>query len=173
MPAQPAVRSFRRIRPAVRLATPFRTSSAHRLTGLFLFMAACAFGAENPAATAKAPTVPNSECMDCHEAEFKPRKKGQPSEWIGVMPEVFAKSVHAKLNCVDCHVAITENPHASTLPPAQCATCHQTEATQYATSIHSVSHQMGGIDAASCASCHGTHGILPVKQLDSPVFKQI
>ena len=47
-----------------------------------------------PAAT----TVPNSECLECHEAEFKARKKGQPSEWIGVQPDVFAHSAHGKLN---------------------------------------------------------------------------
>ena len=54
-------------------------------------------------AEAVAAVVPNSECMDCHEAEFKARKKGQPKEWIGVRPELFTKSVHGKLNCVDCH----------------------------------------------------------------------
>ena len=31
-------------------------------------------------AAAKIPAVLNSECMDCHEAEFKPLKKGQPAE---------------------------------------------------------------------------------------------
>jgi len=130
------------------------------------------FGAETPAAPAKpAPGVPNSECMDCHEAEFKPRKKGQAPEWIGVRPEVFAKSVHAKLNCTDCHVSIKETPHDSKLPPAQCASCHASAAAQYATSIHGMSHQMGASDAASCTSCHGTHDIVPVKQADSPVFK--
>jgi cytochrome b subunit of formate dehydrogenase len=109
--------------------------------------------------------------MDCHEAEFKPRKKGLPPEWIGVKPEVFAKSVHGKLNCVDCHATLTETPHASKLPPAQCVSCHEKETGQYANSIHGMSHQMGASDAASCASCHGTHDMAPVKQADSPVFK--
>jgi hypothetical protein len=38
-------------------------------------------------------------------------------------------------------------------------------------SIHGMSHRMGASDAASCASCHGSHDMVPVKQLDSPVFK--
>ncbi len=134
-------------------------------------MAGFAFGAGTPVAPVKPAAVPNSECLDCHEAEFKPRQKGQAAEWIGVRPEVFAKSVHGKLSCVDCHATITETPHDSKLPAAQCASCHEHETTQYATSIHSVSHQMGGTDSASCTSCHGTHDMLPVKQADSPVFK--
>ena len=123
-----------------------------------------------PAAAAK-PAVPNSDCMDCHEAEFKPRKRGLAPEWIGVRPEPYAKSVHGKLNCVECHTSITEPEHPSKLPPAQCASCHEKATTQYATSIHGMSHKMGASDAASCASCHGTHDMVPVKQMDSPVFK--
>ena len=97
---------------------------------LFLLLAGLACAAENPAAPAKPAPVPNSECLECHEAEFKPRKKGLPAEWIGVKPEGFAKSVHGKLNCVDCHVAIVETPHPSKLPPAQCASCHDRAAGQ-------------------------------------------
>ncbi|MDI1335542.1 MAG: cytochrome c3 family protein [Lacunisphaera sp.] len=117
------------------------------------------------------PAVPNSECMDCHEAEFKARKKDQPKEWVGVRPEVFAKSVHGKLNCVDCHNTLKETPHESKLPPAQCATCHAQPAAQFAASIHGMSQKLGNKQAASCTSCHGAHDIAPVKQGDSPVFK--
>lgn len=136
-----------------------------------LFVSAYAFGAEPLVVPAPPAPVPNRECLDCHEAEFKPRKKGLPDEWIGVQPDAYAKSVHGNLNCVDCHVTLVETPHPSKLPPAQCATCHAKAAEQYANSIHSVSHQLGASDAASCASCHGTHDMVPVKQADSPVFK--
>jgi cytochrome b subunit of formate dehydrogenase len=153
------------------------------LPGWVLMICCAAFAARLPAATpdkaalekeapaAVAPAVPNSECMDCHEAEFKARKKGQPKQWVGVKPEAFAKSVHGKLNCVDCHVAVTETPHPSKLPPPQCASCHKSEVEQYASSIHGVSHKMGDSEAAACSSCHGSHDIIPVKHLDSPVFK--
>lgn len=133
--------------------------------------AAVAPGPAPAAAVAAKPAVANSECMDCHEAEFKPRKKGEPPVWIGVRPEPFAKSVHGKLNCVDCHAGITETPHASKLPPVQCASCHDQAVNQYAASIHGMSHKMGSSEAATCASCHGTHDIVPVKQPDSPVYK--
>ena len=148
--------------PAPRAAAVAPTPAAEKIEGT-------AAKAEPAAATAK--PVANTECMDCHEAEFKPRKKGAAPEWIGVRAEGFAKSVHGKLNCVDCHASIKEVPHDSKLPAAQCASCHANAAAQYATSIHGMSHRMGASDAASCASCHGTHEILPVKQADSPVFK--
>jgi len=141
------------------------------LLACFLFDRVESRGAELVPVEAKKPVVANSECMECHEAEFIPRKKGQPPEWIGVRPELYAKSVHAKLNCVDCHASITDATHPSKLPPAQCATCHEKPVTQYAASIHGMSHKMGASDAASCTSCHGTHDIVPVKQADSPVFK--
>ena len=115
--------------------------------------------------------VPNSECMDCHEAEFKSRKKDQPKEWVGVRPEVFAASVHGKLDCVGCHDTIKETPHASRLPPAQCASCHEKPAAQFAASIHGLSQKLGTTEAASCTTCHGSHDMVPVKQADSPVFK--
>jgi len=152
----------------------FRISLMPTARWMAVWLAGCglalAAAPETPEVTKPEP-VPNSECLDCHEAEFKPRKKGQEPEWIGVRPEHFAKSVHGKLNCVDCHTAITEPDHPSKLPAAQCSSCHANEVKQYATSIHGMSHQMGASDAASCASCHGTHEMVPVKQLDSPVFK--
>ena len=148
----------------------------HRALTLLLCAAGLCHAAEPGVAAPTAPiahkpAVANTECMDCHEAEFKARKKGEEKVWIGVRPELFAKSVHGKLNCVDCHVSITEAPHASKLPPAQCASCHNKEVDQYDTSIHGLSHKMGASEAATCVSCHGKHDILPVKQTDSPVFK--
>jgi len=115
--------------------------------------------------------VPNGDCMDCHEAEPLPKSKGGPAKFTGVRPASFKKSVHGALNCVDCHVGISDVPHPAKLPPPQCASCHPKEAAQYASSIHGVSRAMGAPDAATCADCHGAHEIVPVNQLDSPVFK--
>ena len=157
------------LRPGFRLPV-------QRMLALVLFAAGLGYAAE-PAvvapitAPAAKPAVANSECMECHEAEFKPRKKGLAPEWIGVRPEVFAKSIHGKLNCVDCHATITDATHPAKLPPAQCASCHAKPAEQYASSIHGMSHKMGASEAATCASCHGTHDIVSVKQPDSPVYK--
>jgi cytochrome b subunit of formate dehydrogenase len=145
--------------PARRLRT-VRKAGALLLAALWL--AGLGHGAE---------VISNSDCLDCHEAEPLPKNKGGPAKFTGVRSEYFKKSVHGGLNCVDCHTGITDIPHASKLPPPQCASCHAAEAKQYATSIHGVSHMMGASGAATCTSCHGSHEIVPVKQLDSPVFK--
>ena len=71
------------------------------------------------------PAVPNSECLDCHVAEFKSRKKGQPKEWVGVKPEAYAHSAHRELACVECHTSITEPEHPAKLPKVDCRTCHE------------------------------------------------
>jgi cytochrome b subunit of formate dehydrogenase len=156
-------------------ATPFLFRAVLALLGAGMLGHGAARAEE--AATAGRPPpstpviVPNSECLDCHEAEFKARRKGQPKEWVGVRPELFAKSVHGKLNCVDCHTAVKEVEHPAKLPPAQCSSCHESAAAQFDRSIHGLSHVMGSSEAASCKSCHGTHYMVPVKQADSPVFK--
>jgi cytochrome b subunit of formate dehydrogenase len=124
--------------------------------------------------TASAPAVANSDCLDCHEAPDTPpvlKPGAKPDDVAIIRPSFFAKSVHGKLNCVDCHTAVKDSPHDSPLPPAQCASCHPSEAKAYATSIHGMSNAMGSSGAATCASCHGTHEIMPVNQIDSPVFK--
>ena len=129
-------------------------------------------GKDTSAQANPGPAISNSDCMECHEAEFKPRKKGLQPEWIGVKPEVFAHSEHGKLKCVDCHTSITDTPHVSKLPPVQCASCHEKESKAYEGSIHGMSHAMGASAAATCLSCHGNaHEIVPVKHIDSPVFK--
>src|ERR1017187_8525074 len=74
-------------------------------------------------------------------------------------------------SCVDCHVGIPDIPHDDKLPPAQCTSCHGKESAAYANSPHGMRHAMGASGAATCARCHGNHEIVPVKHIDSPVFK--
>ncbi len=139
-----------------------------RVLAMFVFSLSALRAAEPaaaPPADAKKTAIANTECMDCHEAEFKPRKKGEAPVWIGVRPELFAKSVHAKLSCVDCHATITETPHESKLPPAQCTSCHEKAAGQFAASIHGMSHKLGASDAATCTSCHGSHDMVAMGEV--------
>lgn len=116
------------------------------------------------AASAKPPpVVPNSECMDCHEAEFKSRKRGQPKEWIGVKPDAYAHSAHRELACVECHTSITEPEHPSKLPKVDCLSCHEKTAATHA--FHprlAISPLPEGKDTA-CAECHHPHEMLPIK----------
>ena len=141
---------------------------------LFLTMVGPGRANEKPAAQAKAeqaatpaaatsPAVANSECMDCHEAEFKPRKKGLAPEWIGVKPEVFAHSAHGKLNCVDCHSSITETPHPSKLPAVDCASCHTKALSKHAFHARLLQTPIPKGKDTSCAECHGNHDTIARK----------
>lgn len=133
---------------------------------ILLSSAAWLHAADEAAPVKPPPVVPNSECMDCHEAEFKSRKKGQPKEWVGVRPEQYAASVHGQLNCVDCHTGITEATHEPKLPKVQCATCHEKTAATHAfhprLSLESVPE---GKDT-SCVACHGTHETVGAKHAE-------
>ncbi len=115
-------------------------------------------------AQAAAPAVPNSDCMDCHEAELKSLKKGEPPVWVGVKTEVYRHSAHAKLNCVDCHTTIKETPHDSQLPPVQCTSCHEKSLAKHAFHPRIALSPMPEGKDTSCIGCHGSHDTVPVKQ---------
>ncbi len=118
-----------------------------------------------------AASLPNSDCLACHEDASLTKKVDGKTVSLAIQPNLFTKSVHGSLSCTDCHADIKESSHVEKLAPAQCASCHAAETQQYAVSIHGVSHAMGASAAASCADCHGSHYIIPVCHSDSPVFK--
>lgn len=127
--------------------------------------AAVALGAaETPSAAKPPPVVPNSECLDCHEAEFKARKKGQPKEWVGVRSEGYAKSVHGELACIECHTSITEATHEPKLPKVDCRTCHDKIAQTHAFHPRLALANPPDDKDTSCVGCHGTHESVAVKE---------
>jgi cytochrome b subunit of formate dehydrogenase len=147
-----------------------------------LWLLLCARAADAPptateaAAESEAFTV--EDCLECHADPKTSRFVNGKEVPLPVFPtNLFQKSVHAKLTCVDCHTGIKELVHEGKQPPAQCVHCHEARpshvaaGTNYHASIHGMSHEMGASAAASCADCHGTHAIGPVKHTDSPVFK--
>jgi len=119
----------------------------------------------------------NTDCLDCHLDPSTTRKVDGKTLSLLFPTNGFARSVHAKLNCVDCHTGIKDLVHPSRLPTPNCINCHATNsnhekaAKEYASSIHGVSHALGASGAASCWDCHGSHEVLPVKHADSAVFK--
>jgi cytochrome b subunit of formate dehydrogenase len=122
-------------------------------------------------AAAAAEKFSNTDCLDCHLDPTTTRTVQGKVIPLVFPTNAFAKSVHALLECVDCHEGIKDLVHESKLPPPACAGCHEKEAKEYAASIHGVSHTLGASGAASCWDCHGAHDIGPVKHADSPVFK--
>lgn len=132
-------------------------SSMRGLSLAVLVSAASAGLAAQPAA----PT--NEDCLMCHGDAGAVRADGRP---MAVTPDVFGGSVHGAmgLTCVTCHTdlaAVTEFPHAERLKPADCSSCHEAPVTQFLASAHAAARSGGSTTAATCASCHGAHDILP------------
>jgi cytochrome b subunit of formate dehydrogenase len=117
-------------------------AAQHLARGLWaacLALALCG-GAALPAAAA--PGTPagldNLGCLSCHDTQSHkievPAADGKQRALLAVPAARFGQGVHAKMQCVACHTAITDNPapgkghqYAST-PPAKsesCADCHQ------------------------------------------------
>ena len=118
--------------------------------------------------------IANDTCLGCHED--KDLTKDLPDgnkRSLFVDEKIRQSSVHAKVNCADCHADLTaEHPDdAKVAKPVECASCHKEEARIYAGSIHGLSRAMGSSGAASCTSCHGTHDMLSPKNPNSPTFK--
>ncbi|MBI3849836.1 MAG: cytochrome c3 family protein [Verrucomicrobia bacterium] len=115
--------------------------------------------------------ISNADCLDCHLDPATTHKVNGKVVPLLFPTNAFNKSIHARLDCIDCHEGIKDLVHPSKLPAPNCSGCHEKEGKDYATSIHGASHTLGASGAASCWSCHGSHEIGPVKLADSPVFK--
>ena len=126
-----------------------------------------------PAAEPASAPSSTASCSKCHSDPTLTMKREGRTVALFMDGARFAKSVHKTLDCTDCHDDYNgaSLPHKAKATPVDCGSCHEKEARQYATSIHGVSHTMGASGAATCVSCHGHHDIVPVKQIDSPVFK--
>jgi len=140
---------------------------ARRATALLSILCGAVVALGQSAPTGKPPpAVKNSECLECHEAEFKSRKVGQPKEWVGVRPEEFAKSIHGKLACVECHSTIKEAEHEPRVPKVDCRSCHDKIAQTHAFHVRLGQPNPPLDKDTSCVGCHGTHESVGVKHAD-------
>ena len=61
----------------------------------------------------------NAGCLSCHDAKAHklevPAADGKARSLLGIAPDKYAGSVHAKMQCVACHTGITDNPAAGVL----------------------------------------------------------
>ena len=119
--------------------------------------------------TNAAATFNNSDCLDCHLDPTTTRKVDGKTISLVFPTNAFNESVHAKLNCMDCHPGIKDLVHESKLPPPNCAGCHEKETKEYATSVHGLSHSGSVAGGANCWDCHGAHDILATTSPRSPL----
>jgi len=109
---------------------------------------------------------PTEECMTCHgESGLSIERKGKTVP-LFVDGKKFGNSAHADLECVACHDGFKpdEIPHARTIKPVDCSTCHSDQVSGYSHSVHS--QQRRGKASASCVDCHSMHEIQKVSDKD-------
>ena len=132
---------------------------------LVVLMTALLLVQQAPAAAPEADT-----CLACHTDPQLSTKTvdGRPLG-LHVDTSVFAKSVHARLACVDCHTGMSAVPHDArnfsshrdlTLAyDEQCRRCHFANYTKTLDSVHQASVARGDRTAPVCVDCHGSHDI--------------
>ncbi|MEO8680320.1 MAG: cytochrome c3 family protein [Vicinamibacterales bacterium] len=134
----------------------------------FIFILIGSLLASAGAAAAQAPKAPaNDDCLACHGDQSATRANGSS---VAVSADIFGKSIHTGLACVDCHADLaktTEWPHAEKLQPVSCATCHADAVKVALTSVHYTEKSGKG---ARCVDCHGTHDIRPASDPASRTY---
>jgi cytochrome b subunit of formate dehydrogenase len=118
--------------------------------------------------------IPSETCLDCHSDEDLTMERADGKEVsIFVDEKKFKASVHETLECADCHEDLTADHPDDEKPaaPVNCAACHEDVGKEFAESVHGAPRSNGMKVAATCTTCHGSHDMVPVKHLDSPVSK--
>ena len=124
-----------------------------------------------PAATNAAPLFANSDCLGCHLDPSTTRTVNGKIESLVFPTNDFAHSVHANLNCVDCHTGVKDLVH----DPLRSARLRALPRKGSAGLRHEHSWRQpparrlwrGGIAGIATVPTD----ILPVKDRASPVFK--
>jgi hypothetical protein len=108
-------------------------------------------------------------CFECH-ADRSLVSESDHQRSLFVDKDKYARSIHGKLNCIDCHIDadVEDFPHASPLKPAQCGSCHAAVEKEYRISRHAETAGKGNFPGAACSVCHGKHDILSVADPRSP-----
>lgn len=138
---------------------------------LTAFVVACAllFGAVQGEVFAQS----NDDCMMCHgDPDLFTQRSGAKVS-LYVSEDVIGTSVHAPLDCIDCHqeLAGAELPHDETVADVDCGVCHDDVADVYNLSLHGKLVQQGEELAPQCWDCHGMHNVLPKEHPESQVTK--
>lgn len=94
------------------------------------------------------------KCAECHINNLQNK-----TDVIIIDENILASSVHADLDCVDCHVIMPKQEHKE-IEEVLCARCHLEEAKKYAASPHIEGREVSIEDVPNCPTCHGSHDIL-------------
>ncbi len=104
-----------------------------------------------------ATSLANDDCMICHE---DPNLEAADGRSVGVHPG-FARSVHAGLDCLDCHNQSADwddIPHFDRYEPVDCVMCHEDAVASHRENFHYQARHAGNTAAPDCNDCHATGG---------------
>ena len=114
----------------------------------------------------------SEECMECHgERDLTKSINDSVEVSVFVDQHVFGNSIHADLECTDCHEMIEDHPNEEVVAPVSCGNCHEDEQADYEESVHWLSRNDTDVETATCKNCHGTHDILPSDDEKSRTYK--
>ena len=106
------------------------------------------------------------DCLACHSTldEVDAKQLVDPKVWQG--------TVHAKIECLDCHGDADGDPHAGVVPATRCRDCHAEAVESLRASVHA-RVENGPIAPKKyprCPSCHGpVHAMKPSTETASPI----
>jgi cytochrome b subunit of formate dehydrogenase len=104
----------------------------------------------------------------------EPLAGNEPATRPGLLvdPVSFIGGPHEKTLCIECHTDSAKLPHAAVLQKSTCArSCHAQALGDYEKSSHREAILAGNALSPTCASCHGGHDILRVKDRNAPQHK--
>lgn len=131
---------------------PFLKSLGTACTGVLICLALLV----RPAVALAAAS--NADCLMCHSARTLHKTAGLKKTSLYVDAQGFGSSSHAKLNCIDCHTDLKNQPlkHKTSVAPVQCAKCHEKTGWNANTIHYAVP---GDRNPPNCQTCHGSHYI--------------
>ena len=126
----------------------------------------------------------SSPCLDCHSDQgMEIDLASEEVLSLYVDDEALAKSVHATIECTECHTDLKgeESSHEERPFPTrrefavnyseQCKECHFQNYTKTLDSVHHALVSQGKLGAAVCTDCHGAHAIGPAAEPRSRISK--
>ncbi len=146
-----------------------RITSLHRAFHITAVLAAvgCVFEA---VAAAAPPPLASGVCLDCHgERSLKRIEATGRVVSLYVDPGALQSSVHADLECVNCHRDVTAIPHRGRIEAVNCGRCHYvqhlptpspTGGVVWQPGVHQRALEAGVPHAPTCQACHGSHDAL-------------
>jgi hypothetical protein len=105
-------------------------------------------------------------CLECHsDPDITTERKGKTVS-LTVKKYLLAKSVHGKLECINCHVGFDAEavPHKEPMTQVNCMNCHSDAPAKHLFHHAMVKPKPGTNQSYyNCKSCHGNHEVSSYK----------